>query len=183
MEIILYTDGSSRGNPGPGGWGCVLLTKHKQTAESKQRVERGIVKELGGRDKATTNNRMELLAAIRGLEEVVKMQAEKPSPKIKDVTVKTDSEYVKKGITTWIAGWLARGWKTAANKPVMNQELWQELLVQKKKVESFGAKVEFVYVKAHAGVVLNERADTIATTFADNEPTPLYDGSRSEYMV
>lgn len=170
MEVILYTDGSSRGNPGPGGWGSIILTKD-------------IVKEFGGRDNATTNNRMELLAAIRGLDEVSKLQAEKPSPKIKDVTVKTDSEYVKKGISTWIAGWLARGWKTAAKKPVLNQELWQELLVQKKKVESLGAKVEFVYVKAHAGIVLNERADTIATTYADNEPTPLYDGTRAGYMV
>ena len=168
MEVILYTDGSSRGNPGPGGWGGILLTKD-------------IVKEFGGRDNATTNNRMELLAAIRGLEEINKLQA--TGQKLKAITVKTDSEYVKKGITTWIASWLARGWKTSAKKPVMNQELWQELLAQKKKVESFGSKVEFVYVKAHSGIILNERADTIATTYADNEPTALYNGSRKDYMV
>jgi ribonuclease HI len=143
MEVILYTDGSSRGNPGPGGWGSIIITKD-------------FVKEFGGRDDATTNNRMELLAAIRGLEEVTKLQSDKSISKIKDVTVKTDSEYVKKGITTWIAGWLARGWKTAANKPVLNQELWQALYAQKKKVESLGAKVEFVYVKAQSGTLYSK---------------------------
>ncbi len=170
MEVILYTDGSSRGNPGPGGWGAILLTKD-------------IVKEIGGRDKETTNNRMELTATIQGLEEVIKLQA--TGQKLKVVTVKTDSEYVKKGISAWITGWLARGWKTAANKPVLNQELWQELLANKRKIEAEAGspKVEFVYVKAHAGVVLNERADEIATTYADNEPTKLYDGPRAHYMV
>ena len=170
MEVILYTDGSSRGNPGPGGWGAILLTKD-------------YVKEIGGRDKATTNNRMELMATIKGLEEVHKLQT--TGQKLKAVTVKTDSEYVKKGITDWIAGWLARGWKTAAKKPVLNQELWQELLANKKKIEAEAGsiKVEFVYVKAHAGIVLNERADTIATTYADNEPTDLYEGARKDYTV
>lgn len=168
MEVILYTDGSSRGNPGPGGWGAILLTKD-------------IVKELGGRDNATTNNRMELMATIKGLEEVHKLQTN--GQKLKTLTVKTDSEYVKKGITDWIAGWLARGWKTAAKKPVLNQELWQALYNEKKKIEAGSTKVEFVYVKAHAGIVLNERADTIATTFADKEPTQLYDGTRAGYMV
>jgi ribonuclease HI len=160
MEVTLYTDGSSRGNPGPGGWGTIILTKDT-------------VKEIGGRDEATTNNKMELMSAIIGLEHVPHTA--------KKVLVNTDSEYVRKGITEWIDGWLERGWKTSAKKPVLNKELWQALLFQKKRLEERGAQVSFHYVKAHVGIPLNERADTIATMFADDETVDLYDGPRKAY--
>ncbi len=151
--ITIYTDGSSRGNPGPGGWGAVILTD-------------GRVTELGGREDHTTNNRMELVAAIKALELV------KSDP----VTLYTDSEYVMKGITFWIKGWQAKGWKTAAKKPVLNQDLWQELL----RV-SEGKQIEWKYVAGHSGEILNERCDEIATSFADRTPVELYDGSRQTY--
>jgi ribonuclease HI len=163
MTITIYTDGSSRGNPGPGGWGAIILTEDR-------------VLELGGRDDNTTNNKMELLGAIRGLEAVQKLKEGALR-----VTVKTDSEYVKKGMTEWITGWIARGWKTAAKKPVLNQELWQELLKQKEMIVSKGGSITFEYVQAHVGITLNERADTIATSFADKEPVELFNGKRSSY--
>lgn len=165
MEIILYTDGSSRGNPGPGGWGTILLTKEH-------------VVEFGGRETHTTNNRMELMATIVALREVY-AKVEKDW----SVHVYTDSEYVKKGISEWIKGWIAKGWKTSTKKPVLNQDLWQELLKEKEHLEEKGVNVTFTYVKAHNGHPLNERADTIATTFADNEPTELYNGPRASYKV
>jgi len=108
--IEIYTDGSSRGNPGPGGWGAVIF-------------ENGNVREIGGRDEQTTNNKMELKAAIKALESI----------KGSDVTVYTDSEYVMKGMTLWVNNWIKKGWRTANKKPVMNQELWQELLRRTRK--------------------------------------------------
>jgi len=145
-EIIIYTDGSSRGNPGPGGWAAILLQGRK-------------VRELGGREEHTTNNRMELKAAIEGLKAV---------PTGSKVAVMADSEYVVKGITLWIKGWLAKNWRTAAKKPVLNQDLWQELL---KAAE--GKDIQWKVVLGHSGVEQNERADVIATSFADNIPIDL----------
>src|SRR3989344_4577097 len=101
--ITVYTDGSSRGNPGPGGWAGIALSKDQ-------------VIELGGKEEHTTNNRMELLGAIKALESISESE----------VIVYTDSEYVMKGITLWIKGWQLKGWKTAAKKPVLNQDLWQK---------------------------------------------------------
>lgn len=168
MKITIYTDGSSRGNPGPGGWASIIITETE-------------VLELGGGEKVTTNNRMELMGAIKGLKEV------STHMHIEAVEVCTDSEYVKKGMTEWIEGWIKKGWKTSTKKPVLNQDLWEVLYAEEKRLKDEGIKVSWTYVKAHVGIPLNERADTIATSCADEEQNSpasnlqLYRGSKSEY--
>lgn len=153
--ITIYTDGSSRGNPGPGGYGAIIFYDDKVT-------------EIGGRDDHTTNNKMELTAAIKALEFVDE----------DEVVIYTDSEYVMKGITEWIHRWQKKGWKTASRKPVLNQDLWQELLLV-----SENKKIEWKYVASHTGVPLNERADTIATSFADGLNPTLFNGPRTKYEI
>lgn len=154
MSTIIYTDGSSRGNPGPGGWGAIVAGK--------------TVREIGGRESQTTNNRMELSAAI----EALKLQPEEP------ITIFSDSEYVIKGITEWIHGWIKRGWKNAQKKAVLNQDLWEKLhdLAQ-------GKDITWKYVRGHMGSPGNERCDVIATSFADGEPVDLYTGSVDKYAI
>lgn len=140
VEVIAYTDGACSGNPGPGGWGVVI-----------QAVEAGaVVKErtLNGGAAETTNNRMELTAAIQALEAM-----DRPTR----LTLVTDSTYVRDGITKWIHGWEANGWRTAAKKPVKNAELWQELAAQTARHQ-----VVWEWVKGHAGHPQNERADELA---------------------
>jgi ribonuclease HI len=139
-QIFAYTDGACSGNPGPGGWGAILIAKDGDTVLKER--------ELKGGEAQTTNNRMELLAAIHSLETL-----ERPAV----VTVVTDSAYVKGGITEWIHGWKRRGWKTAAKKPVKNVELWQRL-------DEAAARhsVTWEWVKGHAGHPENERADELA---------------------
>jgi len=160
--ITIYTDGSSRGNPGPGGYGAIIFHDDKVT-------------EIGGREEHTTNNRMELTGAIRSLEFAIN------NLQFTKIQIHTDSEYVIKGITEWIVRWQAKGWKTAGKKPVLNQDLWQRLLEVSEKVKSAGWRIEWKYVAGHAGVPLNERADTIATSFADNLDPKLYDGPKDGY--
>jgi len=133
--IEIWTDGACSGNPGPGGWGVLLC---KGTVE----------KELYGGEQETTNNRMELMAAIKALDALTK-----PC----DVTLYTDSNYVKNGITQWVKGWIAKNWMTAAGKPVKNQDLWQQLVTATKN-----HKINWVWVKGHAGNINNERADALA---------------------
>ncbi len=134
-EVTIYTDGACKGNPGPGGWGAWLKSGEHE-------------KELFGGERLTTNNRMELTAVIEALA-VLKVRTQ--------VTLYTDSEYVRNGITTWIHGWKARGWKTADKKPVKNVELWQRL-------DSLNAShaVTWRWVKGHSGDPGNERADGLA---------------------
>lgn len=151
--ITIYTDGASRGNPGPGGWGAIVTYNDK-------------VVELGGGEAHTTNNRMELTATIKALESISS----------EAVTIHTDSEYVTKGMTEWIKRWQKKGWKTRGRKPVLNQDLWQKLLLL-----TGGREVEWKYVAGHSGVPLNERADEIATSFADNVVPSLYHGPRDKY--
>ncbi len=139
-ELFAYTDGACSGNPGPGGWGVVLLAK-----EAGEILKR---RELNGGAADTTNNRMELQAAIEALRAL-----ERPSK----ITVVTDSVYVKDGITKWIHGWKARGWKTAGKKPVKNAELWQRLDAAQARHD-----VTWEWVKGHAGHPENERADELA---------------------
>lgn len=157
--ITIYTDGSSRGNPGPGGWGGIIASEDW-------------VLERGGRDFHTTNNKMELTACIRSLEFTISNSQFSNQP----IQIYTDSEYVMKGMTEWIHRWQKKGWKTANRKPVLNQDLWQKLL---RATE--GKNIEWKYVAGHAGVSLNERADDIATSFADNLLPLLYDGTRDKY--
>ena len=136
-QVVIYTDGACKGNPGPGGWG-VLLQAGPHT------------KELFGGELGTTNNRMELTAVIEALRAL-----KRPC----DVTLFLDSEYVRKGITEWIHGWKAKGWKTAAKQPVKNAELWQALDAV---VAGAGHRIEWRWVKGHAGDPGNERADALA---------------------
>jgi len=139
LHVEIATDGACKGNPGPGGWGVVLRAG-------------GHEKDLSGGEPLTTNNRMELMAAIRGLEAL-----KKPSR----VTLSTDSRYVMDGLTKWIKGWQRNGWKTADRKPVKNADLWQELLDA-----SAPHRIEWVWVKGHAGHPDNERADKLASDAA-----------------
>jgi ribonuclease HI len=134
-EITIYTDGACSGNPGPGGWGAVLIYN-------------GTEKDLNGGESATTNNRMELMAAIASLESLKEPCA---------VTLYTDSNYVKNGIMQWIHGWKKNGWKTSDKKPVKNVELWQRL-----EAATHRHKIEWRWVKGHNGDPMNERADALA---------------------
>lgn len=136
-EVVIYTDGACKGNPGPGGWGALLRAGTVQ-------------KELFGGELDTTNNRMELMAVIEALSALKRPCA---------VTLYLDSEYVRKGITEWIAGWKARGWRTAARQPVKNAELWQQLDAV---VGSGGHRIDWRWVKGHSGDPGNEHADALA---------------------
>jgi ribonuclease HI len=196
MKITIYTDGSSRGNPGKGGWAAIILTEKHGSGGVRQEggEDDDEVIELGGREDMTTNNRMELMGAIRGLQEVgtqplALSQADPNSSLLKAnsqkliaVEVLTDSEYVKKGMTEWIKGWIAKGWKTSTKSDVLNKDLWQKLLDEETRLTQSGVQVTWKYVKAHVGIKGNERADTIATACADNASNlQLYRGLRSEY--
>ncbi|MEM8592769.1 MAG: ribonuclease HI [Pseudomonadota bacterium] len=139
-ELFAYTDGACSGNPGPGGWGVLLIARDGE-AEVKRR-------ELSGGEPETTNNRMELMAAITALETL---------DRASKLTLVTDSSYVKDGINSWIHGWKARGWKTASKKPVKNVELWQRLDAARERHD-----VTWEWVKGHAGHPENERADELA---------------------
>ena len=147
-KITIFTDGACSGNPGPGGWAARL------------RYHDGNIKEIGGGAEATTNNRMELNAAIQGL------RAADEAAKIEIVT---DSEYMRKVITEWIINWKRRGWKTAAKKPVMNKDLWVEL------DELNSDRVSWAYTKGHAGDPDNERCDEIAQAFSQGVELALTD--------
>ncbi len=134
-RVVIYTDGACSGNPGPGGWGAILMSgKHER--------------EICGGEPDTTNNRMELMAAIQALEAL-----NKPC----SVELHTDSQYLRQGITEWLAGWKARGWRTAAKAPVKNEDLWKRL-----DLARLGHDVSWKWVKGHAGHPLNERADALA---------------------
>jgi len=135
MVVEIFTDGACSGNPGPGGWGAILRWK-------------GHEKELNGGEPETTNNRMELMAAISALESLKRPMR---------VVLTTDSAYVKNGITQWLAGWRANGWRTAAKKPVKNVDLWQRL---EKAIGKH--RIDWRWVKGHAGHEENERADALA---------------------
>jgi ribonuclease HI len=138
--IEIYTDGACRGNPGPGGWAALLQTGKRE-------------KELNGAEPLTTNNRMELTAVIRALEAL-----KRPAR----ARVYTDSEYVRRGITEWLGTWKSRGWRTAARKPVKNQDLWQRLDELTARHE-----IEWQWVPGHAGVPGNERVDRLANQAID----------------
>ena len=138
--VEIYTDGACRGNPGPGGWGVLLRYD-------------GVEKELSGAEMETTNNRMELIAAIRALEEL-----KRPCR----VELTTDSTYVRNGITEWLAGWKSKNWKTAGRKPVKNMDLWQQLDAVSRRHD-----IEWHWVKGHSGHRENEIADQLANRGID----------------
>ena len=136
-EVVIYTDGACKGNPGPGGWGALLRSGSTE-------------KELYGGERLTTNNRMELMAVIQALEALKRPCA---------VILNVDSQYVLKGMTEWLQGWKAKGWRTAAKQPVKNVELWQEL---DELVNRRGHAIEWRWVRGHNGDPGNERADVLA---------------------
>jgi ribonuclease HI len=138
--IEIYTDGACRGNPGPGGWGALLLLGEHE-------------KELSGAEQLTTNNRMELTAVIRALEALKRPVAAR---------IYTDSQYVRRGITEWLSAWKARNWRTADKKPVKNQDLWERL-----EQVSAVHRLEWQWVPGHAGVPGNERVDRLANEAID----------------
>lgn len=153
-DVTIYGDGSAIGNPGPGGWGAVILRGEEVT-------------ECGGFAPHTTNNRMELTATIEALKKL-KGKA--------TVVIKTDSKYVINGITKWVFGWEKNGWQTSQKADVLNKDLWQELVtVSRKHI------VEWEHVRGHEGVALNERVDMIANGYARKETVKLFVGSTSEY--
>ena len=139
-DVDIYTDGACRGNPGPGGWGALLIFKSQE-------------KELSGAEIQTTNNRMELMGAIMALAALTRGC---------HVRLHTDSKYVCTGVTDWLPNWKARGWKTADKKPVKNQDLWERLDAEAQRHE-----VKWIWVKGHAGNEGNERVDRIANAAID----------------
>ena len=134
-RVVIYTDGACRGNPGPGGWGAIMIHGQRE-------------RELCGGEELTTNNRMELTAAAEAL-----LALKRPCR----VELHTDSQYVRQGITEWLAGWKTRGWRTAGKSPVKNEDLWRRLDAARRRHE-----VDWRWVKGHSGHPLNDRADALA---------------------
>lgn len=159
QPIIVFTDGGAKGNPGPGGWGVVIVTPD------------GIVTELGGGGSPVTNNQMELTSAIEALAHLRGTSGA--------LEIYADSTYVIKGITNWIWGWRRRGWKTAEGGDVLNRDLWERL---SSEVDARGKNtIAWHYVRGHTGVPGNERVDEIATAFALKERIDLYEGPLGGY--
>lgn len=157
--IRIFTDGACSGNPGPGGWAAIVVEGEK-------------VRELGGGDPQTTNNRMEMLALIRGLEAV--------GPTDQEILVVTDSKYVIQGSSEWLRGWQRNGWTTSTGKEVSNRDLWETLaaLFQRQK------RIRWQHVPGHSGIPSNERCDEIAQAFSSGRSTPtLYSGPLRDYEV
>jgi ribonuclease HI len=161
QPVIVFTDGASKGNPGPGGWGVVIVTPD------------GHVTELGGGALLTTNNKMELTGAIQALEHLQATNG--------PLEIYTDSTYVIQGIREWIHGWKRRGWKTATGTEVLNGDLWEHL---DDLVSARGPRrIAWHYVRGHVGTPGNERVDEIADAFALQKPVTLYDGPLIGYGV
>lgn len=161
-EILIWSDGASRGNPGPGGWGAVIVSPEKEVVE------------LGDGDKHTTNNKMELVGAISALNYISKNN----SATAEKILIHTDSSYVINGITKWVHGWRKNNWRTSQKEEVLNRDLWEELFSL-----TAGKKVEWKYVAGHSGTPGNERCDGIATSYADGNNPSLYKGHLSNYSV
>ncbi len=159
---LLFTDGSSLGNPGPGGWAAILV------------LQSGYVVEMGAGLKHTTNNRMELTGVIEGLRRIAEESG--------DLTIFTDSKYVHKGATEWAAGWKRRGWKTMAKTDVENRDLWEEALALLLDRKKFG-HIIWKHVPGHSGMAGNERCDEIATGFAKEDLPGLFEGELGDYAV
>lgn len=161
LPIIVFTDGAAKGNPGPGGWGAIVVTRDQR------------VRELGGGSPHTTNNKMELSGAIAALE-YVEYQA---GP----VAIHTDSTYVIQGITQWVWGWRRRGWKTTQGGDVLNRDLWERLLGL--VAARARGEVDWRWVRGHVGTPGNERVDQIAVAFSLQQSADLYDGPLDGYAL
>ncbi len=161
-QIIIFTDGSSLGNPGRGGWGAIVA--HTD----------GRIAELGGRENMTTNNRMELQGAIGALLEIKHNEG--------DVVIHTDSRYVIQGITKWVHAWIKNGWITSTKAEVINRDLWEILtaLVYERELKN---KIVWQYIPGHSGIPGNERVDEIATGFSEGKEVKLFTGTTAEYSI
>lgn len=159
-SIVVFTDGACTGNPGPGGWAAIVATPD------------GTVREFGGGEDQTTNNRMELMGTIKALRS---FRAPPESP----ISLYTDSTYVIRGITQWIWGWRKRGWKNAEGGEVSNRDLWEDLLREVMRLKP--TPIEWLYVRGHTGVPGNERCDEIAVSFAKGRWVELFEGSLLKY--
>ena len=161
--VKIYTDGAARGNPGPAGWGAVILFQNDELKVESKKLK---VMEIGGRADHATNNIMELTAPIEAMKYLRKL------PLRQDlrgkVEIYADSKYVITGINEWIHNWMKNNWRTANKKPVLNQKLWQELHALNQEF-----KPKWHYVKGHSGDKWNDRVDEIATSFADDDPVEL----------
>lgn len=172
MKTTIFTDGASKGNPGLGGWGAIIVQ------------EENFVTEIGGGEKQTTNNRMELKAVIEGLR-WAKKTAEKT------IVIYLDSSYVKRGATEWLKNWQENNWRSKVNKKeILNKDLWQELAAELAELEKRSAafvaqnkKIEWKLIGGHIGIAGNERADVIATSFAEGKPIELFSGALSDYAT
>ncbi|MBP6884393.1 MAG: viroplasmin family protein [Candidatus Pacebacteria bacterium] len=167
QKIVVFTDGSSRGNPGPGGWGAIIVYPVNNDANTK-------VFELGGREENTTNNRMEMMAAREALSFIESRKLEG------GIEIHTDSAYLLQGITGWMYGWEKNGWKTKDGGDVLNQDIWRELgaLVFRLKQKH---EIEWIKVSGHSGLRGNERVDEICTNAADKTQQILFVGSLTDY--
>ncbi len=159
-EIKIFTDGASKGNPGPGGWGSIVIIGNK-------------VYELGGYEAVTTNNRMEITAAFKALEFII------DKSDIGNITLHSDSFYLINGATKWIHGWKKNGWMTKEKQEVLNKDLWISL----DELLSRLPHIKWIYVGGHVGVAGNERCDEIATSFAMGKKMELFDGDLSDYHI
>lgn len=162
-KYVIYTDGSSRGNPGPGGYAAIIIALRQAQGDNG-----GTVIEIGGREEKTTNNRMEMMAAIEGLKNI---------PEKTEVEIHTDSEYLLKGASTWIFDWQKNNWRTKDKRAVLNQDLWESLFEEMQK-----RNVSWQKIEGHSGHKLNGRADKIATSFADGKEVKLYNGPYDKYF-
>lgn len=160
-EMLIWSDGSSRGNPGSGGWGVVIVSPEKEVIE------------LGGKERRTTNNRMELMAAISAFSFVSKNY-----PYSNKIIIHTDSSYMINGITKWVHSWRKNNWLISQKKEVLNRDFWERLFSLTE-----GKKIEWKYVAGHGGTPGNERCDEIATAFADGNDPSLFKGPLSNYSV
>lgn len=173
IKTIIFTDGASRGNPGPGGWGAIIVAGGKVT-------------ELGGGRLNTTNNRMELMAVIDALSFLDGNSAKTSAPNLADfssVVIYTDSSYVLKGATKWLFNWEAKNWQTTAKKEVLNRDMWQELSRVMNLTAIHGKKIDWRLLSGHVGVAGNERADEIAVGFADGDTPELFSGPLGKYKI
>lgn len=168
-KFIIIADGACSKNPGPGGWGLIVIDPA------------GRVREHGGHEDSTTNNRMEMMGYYRGLQEVYKTIQLKTDPCI--VHVITDSKYVMDGASSHAQRWSRTGWKTVAGGEVKNQDLWEKILKGQELFEARNCRIEFELVKGHSGHGGNERVDQIAVRFTHEEPIDLYEGPLAEYPV
>jgi ribonuclease HI len=192
--ITIFTDGSSRGNPGPGGWGAIVIS----TADH---ADKATVVELGGREELTTNNRMELMAVIQALHSIGELPqlSEKADEKAdRLIQINSDSAYVINGITKWVHGWVKKNWITSQKEEVLNRDLWEKLMDAVSSVEeksgtrtgsgtvsagAKGTKIIWNRIDGHVGIAGNERCDEIATSFADGQPVKLFSGKWADYSL